>query len=243
MATNFITTVLKISDSEFHEENCSKIKNVLKLQNYPSELVDRLVKDRMFAIKKKNELDSQRQLRRVEENGETKKIGYVGVKYIRSLSENVVNVFNNHNIEINVAHTKGNSLHPIYNTHKVKCDKNKLKNTVYKIKCMGNKNEKCSKSYVGTTSRSMETRMIEHNRDQNKSILPTSHTALAEHAKNHNHRFDTEKPKALCIEKSWHRRMILESFNIFTTKDSINYRQDTEGISKIYKSVLGCFQS
>lgn len=86
-----------------------------------------------------------------------KKIGYVGVKYIRSLSENVVKVFNNHHIEVNVAHTTGNNLHPIYNTHKEKYDKRKLKNTVYKIKCMGNKMGKCNKSYVGTTSRSMET--------------------------------------------------------------------------------------
>lgn len=74
-------------------------------------------------------------------------------------------------------------------------------------------------------------------------MLGTSHTALAEHAIIHNHRFDTEKPKALCIEKRWDRRMILESFNIFTTKNSINFRQDTEGISKIYKNVLVYFQS
>lgn len=145
-----------------------------------------------------------------------KKIGYVGVKYIRSLSENVVKVFNNHHIEVNVAHTTGNNLHPIYNTHKEKYDKRKLKNTVYKIKCMGNKMGKCNvicrnhfKKYG--------------NRDQCKSMLGTSHTALAEHAIIHNHRFDTEKPKALCIEKRWDRRMILESFNIFTTKNSINF--------------------
>lgn len=245
VASNFIYTVLKISDKEFHEENCSKIKNILNLQNYPTELVKKLIKDRLCLIQKQEELASQRHLRSEPVNMEkTKtKYGYVGVKYIRSLSENVVKVFNNHNIEVNVAHTTGNSLRHMYNTHKEKHDKLKLKDSVYKIKCLGNENETCTKSYVGTTSRSLETRMTEHNRDQHKSLLADSHTALAEHAISNNHLFDTKKPKVLCKEKRWDRRMLLESFNIFTTKDSVNFRQDTEGISKIYKSILGAFQS
>lgn len=117
----------------FHEENCSKIRKVMHLQNYSIELVKKLIVDRSFAIQTQNDLVSQRQLRTVDI--EEKKCGYVGVKYIRSLSENVVKVFKNHNIEVNVAHTRGNSLHPIYNTHKKKYEKRKL--NVYKLNCLG----------------------------------------------------------------------------------------------------------
>lgn len=204
----------------------------MQLQNYPTELVNKLIVNTKYKLKKPQEISSQRELRNTQKTVKRSEYGYVGVKYIQALSENVVKVFMNHGIEKNVAHTTATSLRPLYNAHREKYDKNLLRNAVYKVNCMGNNVETCRKSYVGMTGRSIKVRMSEHERDQNRGNIDNSHTALTEHSVTHTHRFDTKHPKSLCIEKRYDRRVLLESFNIFTNKESVNYRQDTDSINR-----------
>lgn len=110
---------------------------------------------------------------------------------------------------------------------------------VYQINCKGNSDNTCDKIYIGTSGRPLKTRMKEHERDQNKDeISQNSHTALVEHAVAEHHSFDTANPKVLCQENNYGKRMLLEGFHIFTGKRTVNLRQDTDGINRIFKNIL-----
>lgn len=241
VASNFIWTVLKLSDREFHRDNFVKIRKCLSLMNYPEKLVDKLIKDVIRSIQHQQQQSQQRILRdrHIQNDNGTETKRFVGVKYIHKLSENVVKICNNYNLNVNIAHTAGNNLNGLYSKQKHKYDKKFTKDTVYEIKCSGGDGNSCGQTYVGTTGRPLNIRMQEHERDQQRGdIVQKSHTALAEHAVNEDHKFDTEHPEILCREKCYRKRMLLESFHIFMAKNTVNYRQDTEGINKIYKSVL-----
>lgn len=241
VASNFIWTVLKLSDSEFHYNNFGKIRNCLSLMNYLEKLVEKLIKEVTNKIKHQQQQMEQRNLRHRETDKDKEAVikRYVGVKYIHKLSENVVKICRNYNLDVEIAHTTGNNLNDLYSKQKHKYNKMCTKDTVYKINCKGGSETNCDKTYVGTTGRPLNIRMEEHARDVKRGdIFQKSHTALAEHAVNEGHMFDTENPKILCKESCSRKRILLESFNIFMSKNTVNYRQDTEGINKIYKNIL-----
>lgn len=237
VATNFIYTVLKISDNEFHHQNMVRIRDILRTNNYPEKLVNMLIQKQHSIIMAQQ---NQRNTRKRDMDKNSDKIGkrFVAVKYIRSLSENIVKIFNNNAIDINVAHSTGNNLKQLYNKNKNKKEVCNAINTVYKIDCAGNDNESCSKTYIGTSSRKLGVRMKEHDRDQKQSVLPSNHTALCEHSILNKHHFRTENPKIVTVENNYQKRMLKESFHIYSHVNSVNYRQDTEGVNRIYKNVL-----
>lgn len=49
---------------------------------------------------------------------------YIGIKYVHKLSENIVKIFKNKNIDVNIAHSTGNNFNGFYCKHKYKYDKN-----------------------------------------------------------------------------------------------------------------------
>lgn len=126
----------------------------------------------------------------------------------------------------------------IYSRHKIKIPKNETSNCVYQINCGGNSSELCGKSYIGTTKRPLHIRMKEHQRDSQKSILPQNHTALSEHAINNAHQFKTDNPKVLTVQNNYIKRMLCESFYIYSSDNTVNYREDTEGVNRIYNNVI-----
>lgn len=237
VATNFIRTVMKLSDAEFHNVNSQKIRNCLTSMNYPKKLVEKLIKDVICKMnhqqQQQMEQTAQRNLRHHSRNivNETTEKRYIGVKYVHKLSENIVKIFKNRNIDVNIAHSSGNNFSGMYGKHKYKYDKSDTKDTVYQIKCKGNPGNACDKTYIGTSGRPLKTRMKEHEKDQMRGRTnQNSHTALVEHAVTEHHSFDTTQPKILCQETNYRKRMLLESFHIFTGKKTVNFRQDTEGI-------------
>lgn len=247
VASNFIWTVMKLSDTEFRNENTKRIRDCLTSMNYPEKLVEKLMKDVSCKMNQKQQQQieqmGQRNLRHHSANTEretTTTKRYIGVKYIHKLSENIVKIFKNKDIDVNIAHSAGNNFSGLYGKHKYKYDKKETKDTVYQIKCKGNSENTCDKTYIGTSGRPLKIRMSEHERDQNRvGTSKNSHTALVEHAVNEHHSFDTAEPKILCQEKSYGKRMLLESFHIFTGKNTVNFRQDTDGVNRIFKNILG----
>lgn len=243
VANNFIYTVLKISDNVFHHQNMVKIRDILKSNNYPEKLVNMLIKKQHSIILAQQNQRVTRQMDKEKNREKTEKTDkrFVAVKYIRSLSENIVKIFNNNSVNINVGHSTGNNLNQLYNKNKNKFEVGNAINTVYKIDCAGVGEERCSKSYIGTSSRKLSIRMKEHERDQVQLALPTNHTALCEHAINNHHHFNTDKPKIVSVENNYHKRMLKESFHIYSSDKTVNFRQDTEGVNRIYKNVLRWF--
>lgn len=214
------------------------------MNNYPKNLVRTLIRKQSFMVRQHDEQQQQplsQRTRRKAAEVEVPKEGpkhYVGLRYVHSLSENIGKMFKDNNVDIQIAHSVGNNLNMLYNQQKNKKEKLDAINSVYKIECQGKALEKCDQSYIGTSSRKLRTRMNEHNNDQNKLVLPQNHTALCEHALYNDHRFCTSKPKVLDVEHNYSKRMLKESFYIYSTKHTVNFRQDTEGVNRIYKNVL-----
>lgn len=80
--------------------------------------------------------------------------------------------------------------------------------------------------------------MKDHQKDSEKTNLPDNHTALAEHAIKNKHRFKTDEPKILTVQDNFTKRMLCESFYIYKSKNTVNYREDTEGVNRIYKNII-----
>ena len=75
---------------------------------------------------------------------------------------------------------------------------------VYKIKC-----NDCKSSYVGQTSRSLRSRMYEHEYNVRNC---EARSVLASHCEEFGHSFDFKKPKVLAYEASTFRREFLEMY-------------------------------
>lgn len=244
----FISRTLTISDREFQDKNIVEITEVLKKNNYPIKLIKKHIKKyhykeqqlREQALTNQSQHTHNLRSRTVTENESSppETTHYVGVHYIRSLSENVGKVFENNKIGVKIAHSSKNNMNRMYSRHKIKIPKNETNNCVYQIDCGGNGSELCKKSYIGTTKRPLHIRMKEHQRDSQKENLPQNHTALAEHAINNTHQFKTESPKVLTVQNNYIKRMLCESFYIYSSNNTVNYREDTEGVNRIYKNVL-----
>ena len=89
---------------------------------------------------------------------------------------------------------------------------------VYKLQC-----RHCDTAYIGQTSRSVSTRMKEHERAFR--LKRPSASAPAEHALATGHSFDYEQPEVLCRPKGHYTRLVRESIEIHKCPLNIN-RED-----------------
>lgn len=87
---------------------------------------------------------------------------------------------------------------------------------VYEIKCKGKQNEDCNKVYIGTTKRSLGTRLSEHDADIRKR---KNNTALAQHVLTSGHTADLVNTKILDVEKRERIRYTLESLRIMQNRE------------------------
>ena len=86
---------------------------------------------------------------------------------------------------------------------------------IYKLDC-----KKCKTVYIGQTSRSISTRMKEHERAFR--LKRPSASAPAEHALTTGHSFEFEKPEVLCRPKGHYTRLVRESIEIHKCPININ---------------------
>jgi hypothetical protein len=62
--------------------------------------------------------------------------------------------------------------------------------------------------------------------------------AIADHYRNKEHVIDCDNAIVLDREKNLYKRKILENLHIMATKNTCNYRNDTNGISRVYASII-----
>ena len=101
---------------------------------------------------------------------------------------------------------------------------------------MGNNEQQCGKVYIGTTKRSLETRIKEHDTDIKKQ---KETTALAQHMIMHKHTADLAGVSILDKERRSNTRYTIESLRIQQKiVNTINYKEDTDNINHIYSFAL-----
>ena len=226
-AWSFINRVLDISHRKFIPQNIEKIKTILNKNSYPKNLINTLLQ------KKQCEQNSTK----IQTNeNETEKQNYCSIRYISGLTnkQNLKNILNNDTII--PAYKPNKTLNTVFTNTKSKIDKLQQNNLVYEIKCLGNNEQQCGKVYIGTTKRSLETRIKEHDTDIKKQ---KETTALAQHMIMHKHTADLAGVSILDKERRSNTRYTIESLRIQQKiVNTINYKEDTDNINHIYSFAL-----
>lgn len=243
VAKNLFRRILTISDEKYKNANLEKGVCLLKRNNYPDRYVQKWKMEMIEVLRRtrNSNINEHRTLRSEQgtlANSEVRKpFMYCGVSYINGLSESIQKKITQFAPDVQVAHKCSNPLRSIYMRGKDTIDKFKKTNLVYKIPCGGKSGEPCKSSYIGTTGRFLGTRIKEHERSVSSTAASEHPTALVEHVKETGHGFRFKETKIVGQENLYRRRMILESFNI-ATHNTINKREDTDNISKIYDHIL-----
>jgi len=81
----------------------------------------------------------------------------------------------------------------------------------------------------------LEKRLYQHKYDQTKR---NDKTALATHAKEHNHKFQFSNTKIIAQEENMKKRKIREVIEIFKNNNNINLKSDTVHFEPIYAHIF-----
>lgn len=102
---------------------------------------------------------------------------------------------------------------------------------IYRIPCT------CGKVYIGTTMRSVNTRIKEHK--SNCRLGHTEKSAVAEHTLNNsNHRIRFEDTQVLATTNSYYARLYREAIEIHKHKDNFNRVEEALKINRTWVPVL-----
>lgn len=232
-ANNLINNVINVSDRQFLNKNIHKLKQTLKRNDFPMHVINKLINKKLDTLT--DEISTEKTPLTIDEL-ETQK-QYFSITYIDKLTDNknLRELFPNNN-NIMFAHKSNTTLRPLFKSTKDKIAKEQQCNVVYEIPCKGTNNEKCHQIYIGTTKRSLQTRLAEHETDIKKN---KNTTAIAQHMLEHGHEPDFESTKILDIENKQNRRMTLESLRIRQKANkTMNTKEDIDKISANYNSIL-----
>ena len=109
------------------------------------------------------------------------------------------------------------------------------KDMVYEIKCTN-----CEKVYVGETKQKISARIRQH-KNTCKNTYFGAHTALSTHAQETSHKFDFDNVSCLEREGNDRKRKILEAIHITRRENTVNFKSDTENLSKVYNNLIKRF--
>lgn len=227
-AKNFIERILKISDTEFHNTNIERIKDILSNNNYQIQLTSSLIRQ----YNNRNNLIT----RTITEP----KI-YKSLTYVPLVSERLEKSKIYDHKKYVMAHKMYNTLGKLFSNTKDKIDKLDFSNLVYKIPCGDNDNENCNKVYVGTTKNKLKSRIAGHKSDYKyMNTTLTQKTALSLHCSNSNHCPDFKNTVILNTENGYRRRLMLEMLQIIKVPitQRIIYKVDTANVAQNYRYLV-----
>ena len=226
-AMNFIKRVLDISHPSFWKENEIRIKNILKLNNYPSKTIQKL----LWQYKNPKQ----------RENTQRQPLVYKSFTNTGKLFNRIKNsaIYNKNEIKITA---KSNfNVGRLFSNTKTKIKKEDKSNVVYEIRCQGDGTNNCDKVYVGTTKTKLRTRISSHKSDQkcrSKDTMPK--TALAEHCIKEGHYADFDNVNILQKENNYSKRLMLEMLHIINVPVNyrINYKSDVDNCAHTYRNLI-----
>ena len=175
------------SSPQTKEEEVSRLKQVLRSNNFPESSVRRFFKS----------LSNPR----VPTGEQTTRVNAV-IPYVRGCSERIARVLRR--FDINTFFKPQNKLSTIFSLPKDPTPASATCGVVYEIPCAD-----CSKVYVGQTANSLATRVEQHRAACR--LLHPQKSAVAEHSITEAHRIDFNNARILCKETRWRHRLFLEA--------------------------------
>jgi hypothetical protein len=209
---------LTLTSPEFRPQTLRKVKKILTENNFPTKLINRIIKQRTFKFYNKNLVRKA-----TEANNSSKK--YIAMPYTHELSEKIKYIFKKHDIV--VCHKTQNMLSSLFTPLKSKVPKKKKSNVIYSIPCLN-----CPKKYIGMTTQYLENRLNGHKYTKNAS------TALHKHEKNEKHEFDFSNTKILTQDSNYKKLLVKEMIHIKKDNHVVNDKQDINNLSQIYYNLI-----
>ena len=230
---NLVDTAILLPHEKFHDENLEIIKNLLMLNSYPENFMNKYIKNRIFQLKNKN-----RNSFFIPKNNE-REIYYkpvISIPYYGNLSCKIKTQLKEYNIT--TVFRNISKLDKYIKLAKDPLNKSEISNVVYKIPCMD-----CSKTYVGQTGRMLFARCDKHKKNIN--LNEKYHNVVTKHRINNKndtgfqHNFDWDNVEILHKETNYFKRIIAEMFYIKKEgNNSINVMSDLKDYNASYDIIL-----
>lgn len=223
---NLFYRAYHLSSAKYHKENENLIKCILKTNNYPIALVNRIL----------NGYNKQLQ-RSINVRGVSEPTRYFKFPYIEGLSEEIQKHISKKDPTVKLAFYNTKVVNSIFTRLKHPTPKLMLSNLIYRVPCAG-----CSKCYVGQTRQYLKKRLYQHEYDCRLiNYNKEEKTALASHHFATSHNFDFSEVQILDREGQYFKRNVSEMIYI-TLNDTVNCRADTMGLSVQYNRVIDLFK-
>ena len=222
-----IDRAVLLADPEFRPANLLLVKDTLKRNSYPGEMISAIIRERIFEIYHPFIVEKRKE-EKTRKTGPISWKNTVVIPFINNISNDIKRIF------------KKAGIHTIFKLPfyskclfppiKDKISLLKNSNIVYSIPCMG-----CNQVYIGQTSRLLEKRIYEHKR--NIFSPPLQHTALTKHSIEFDHRFDYNNVKVVDKETKLNQRILLETLHMIK-QPSVNLRYETPKMHNYYATLL-----
>lgn len=236
---NLIRRVFGLSSKKFHLQNDRTIKQMLVASHYPIKLIEQRI--RKFFWKTTS---AQRKPPNNTNNssGNPQQVHFRGIQYNPTCSLNIGKVLCKNTPELRLGYKPSLTNRSIFSKPKQRTLKENLYNVVYHVPCFGDGfNAQCDDCYIGTTGHKVGNRQDQHVGDIktfNRTNKLDETTAIVHHYYETGHVPDTDNFSILAVEHNYTKRKVLESLNILSHPNSMNFRRDTANISAAYRSLL-----
>ena len=182
---SLVDKAIKLSDSEFHNENLKTVKHYLSCTNYPSNVINKYISKRLKVITNNNNTSStEKTTRSVFLKNK------LVLPFIKHLTPKINRILHKHNII--PIHQSINTFNNLISLRKDSLNKIHTSGIVYQIKY-----HDCTSTYIGMSNRKLKTRTNEHIRAIKQC---SENSALAIHVEKTEHTIDFEKTNIVDVE-------------------------------------------
>lgn len=243
-AKGFLNRIFGLSHQSFWDNNIQIATNILRKNEYPIAVINRLINNEINKILSnqtlQDNINNSLYVSCIDESQSSTLINiesprYYSFTYIKNLSEELRRIIKTNIPDIKITFKYRNTIGlRLFSKIKDKTPKNETSGVIYQVNC-----KDCNAIYVGQTGNKIRTRMYGHKHD----VTDTSRIGckLAEHSKTTKHSFDFENVSILDTEKQKFKREILEMIYIkksFKNGNCINCKNDVDNLSKIYVGIM-----
>lgn len=229
MAYGTISRILTLTSDINRNTAIDKIYNILTMNNYPHNLIKRLINK--FEDKNKNKDKRQ-------DNDKEKWI-YRSLSYTPHISESLKQLLTSYDKNLRIGYKPEKTIKKIIKSPYTQTATMDKHNVIYKFKC-----NDCVGEYIGQTGQKLKNRIKQHKGDHKSKIIKANNTAAFQHSKNTGHTFDFDNTQILKSESNLRKRLILEAINInIHKKTTINLKSDIDNLNPSYSQLIENFNN
>ena len=226
-AIGLIDRAFLLSHPRFHQDNLSRVINILLENSYPLDLIFQTLHKRIKKLTVSKFIGCDDMTEQANKFNERESL-FFNVPYLPQFSERFRLVVRDQNMII--SYTGMNKLRSFIKVQKDELPLMNRKNVVYKISC-----NDCDATYVGQTCRLLHTRINEHRahirRNSTQQSVITDHRLL-------NHDFKWDEIEVLDEERNLNKRLLSEMLLIKRQKNGLNAQKDLDRLQHNYVNMI-----